>query len=500
MCQRYDGFLRAVGHRNRFLVLRNGFLQSSCSFVTNTEISVQAWLSGDQTNDGIALVANGKFNATFDSKENTTTSHAPELDIAYAGGEGTITGVTTASGSGLSGGGTSGTLDLSLTNSCAKNQVLQWNGSAWACAAAGTGTITGVTAGTDLTGGGTSGKVTLNVDTTKVPQLAAANTFTGNNIFQPTGTDSIDAYNSAPGKTALVGVQSATSGGSYGVWGQTLDPTAAGVEGVNYGSTQNGGEAIGVYGESTSLFGVGAFGEIGSESAVGQEVGMIASGIWGDAGTGPTGSAFGVFGTADDNEAAGFENNSPVDFPTVGITAMGGGAPLVAAGTVGYCVVEYNGDLDCTGSVNNVVPIDGGARLVATSAIESPVNWFEDAGSAQLVHGVAVVRLDREFIQTVNTNIAYKVFPVPNGDCKGLYVTSKTPTSFEVRELGGGTSSVAFDYRIMAVRRNYENVRFADRTHEMDSIKRVKALRTAAGGKAVLHHPTKSPIPPSTLR
>ncbi|MEI4861382.1 hypothetical protein Q8G41_27725, partial [Klebsiella pneumoniae] len=44
----------------------------------------------------------------------------------------------------------------------------------------GTGTITGVTAGTDLTGGGGSGNVTLNVDTTKVPQLNGANTFTGN--------------------------------------------------------------------------------------------------------------------------------------------------------------------------------------------------------------------------------------------------------------------------------------------------------------------------------
>jgi hypothetical protein len=44
----------------------------------------------------------------------------------------------------------------------------------------GVGTITGVTAGTDLTGGGSSGKVTLNLDTTKVPQLNAANSFVGN--------------------------------------------------------------------------------------------------------------------------------------------------------------------------------------------------------------------------------------------------------------------------------------------------------------------------------
>jgi hypothetical protein len=92
---------------------------------------VQAWLDGSETNNGLALVADSSFNATFDSKENTTTSHSPELDIAFAGGDGTITGVTTATGSGLVGGGTSGTLNLSLTNACATNQVLLWNGSTW---------------------------------------------------------------------------------------------------------------------------------------------------------------------------------------------------------------------------------------------------------------------------------------------------------------------------------------------------------------------------------
>jgi Pectate lyase superfamily protein len=79
-------------------------------------------------------------------------------------------------------------------------------------------TISDVVAGTDLTGGGTTPTVTLNVDTTKVPQLATANTFTasqtvnGNMTVQgpspwidvtshgadPTGTsDSTAAINSA---------------------------------------------------------------------------------------------------------------------------------------------------------------------------------------------------------------------------------------------------------------------------------------------------------------
>ena len=82
--------------------------------------------------------------------------------------------------------------------------------------------------------------------------------------------------------------------------------------------------------------------------------------------------------------------------------------------------------------------------------------------------GVAVVTLEPDFAQTVNTQTDYKVFPVPNGDCKGLYVTHKTATSFEVRELGGGTSSVTFDYRITALRKNYENIRLAD--HSKDPV------------------------------
>ena len=50
----------------------------------NVTLAVVAWLNGSQANDGIALVADGTFNANFDSKENATTSHPPELDIAFA--------------------------------------------------------------------------------------------------------------------------------------------------------------------------------------------------------------------------------------------------------------------------------------------------------------------------------------------------------------------------------------------------------------------------------
>ena len=46
------------------------------------------------------------------------------------------------------------------------------------------------------------------------------------------------------------------------------------------------------------------------------------------------------------------------------------------------------------------------------------------------------------------------MFVTPEDDCRGLCVRNKTTTSFEVRELQGGTSNVAFSYRIVARRKD----------------------------------------------
>jgi hypothetical protein len=164
---------------------------------------------------------------------NNTTSAAGTLNLLYGNGSGspaetglniastglitfttaqtfpnTISGIT--AGTGITVSGTKGTPTVSINTSFAnqyypqlaaaniftKSQTvtgnLTLNGTGngivfpdgtkqtTAATGGGGGTITGVTAGTDLTGGGTSGTVTLNLDTTKVPQLGTANTFTGN--------------------------------------------------------------------------------------------------------------------------------------------------------------------------------------------------------------------------------------------------------------------------------------------------------------------------------
>ena len=106
------------------------------------------------------------------------------------------------------------------------------------------------------------------------------------------------------------------------------------------------------------------------------------------------------------------------------------------------------------------VKVDNGEYRLLYSQ-ESTENWFEDFGEAQLARGTKTVNLDPLYFQTVNTNVTYHVFLTPGSDCNGLYVTNKTPTSFEVRELGNGNSTLTFSYRIVAKRRGSENVRLA---------------------------------------
>jgi len=430
--------------------------------LVNVTSAVQAWLNGSETNNGLALVANSTFNATFDSKENTTTSHPAELDIAFAGGDGTITGVETASGSGLTGGGTSGTLNLGLLTSCASNQVLQWNGSVWKCSNAGTGTITGVTAGSDLTGGGTSGNVTLNLNTANVPLLSSSNAFSALNTFPTVGVGTssplanLDVIGGG-GLNILLGDPGCGTFAAIGFQNQALSGCA------NYAllGDASGGTYINASGSSKTIhfrisnnevmdiFPDGRVG-IGTTSPQGVlDVQGVSGEIPGyfDADVSDLGAVTAV-------NSASLQNN--------GYSFLGGNPSLN-----NFCLMDVGGNLQCSGSKSAVVPVDGGARKVALYAVEAPENWFEDYGSGQLSNGSARIDLEPTFAQTVNTDLEYHVFLTPNGDCKGLYVSQKSPTAFEVHELGDGTSGVAFDYRIIAKRKNYETIRLADYTERM---------------------------------
>jgi len=97
------------------------------------------------------------------------------------------------------------------------------------------------------------------------------------------------------------------------------------------------------------------------------------------------------------------------------------------------------------------VPFPDGTHRVLY-CMESPEVWFEDFGAAKLKRGRAVVKLDADFAKVIKRG-DYRVFLTPEGDCRGLYVRRKI-ASFEVRELIGGKSSIAFSYRIVGRRKD----------------------------------------------
>lgn len=123
---------------------------------TTGKRSQSTTLTTSSFNSGTGAAVSQNFRWQAEPTGNNTITPSGTLNLLFASGTGTPTetGLKIAS----------------------NGQITFANGQAFP----GTGTITGVMAGTDLLGGGTNGNVTLNLDTTKIPQLATSNNFLGN--------------------------------------------------------------------------------------------------------------------------------------------------------------------------------------------------------------------------------------------------------------------------------------------------------------------------------
>lgn len=416
-----------------------------------------AWLNGTETNDGIALVANSGLSATIDSKESTAQSHPAELDIVY---NGAITGVNTAAGSGLTGGGTGGTLNLGLITSCSSGQILAWNGSAWACkTVSGTGTVKSVGSGTGLTGGPITTSGTLSIDATVVPLLAGANNFANiNGISVNSSSAGLTVSNSGTGGSlwlnpggngegifvngGYVGVEA--NGSLVSLWGTTGVSNAVGVEGdSSAGTGVNATGLTGVAGASTSCCsGTGGnFTGYNGVSGTGQAgtVGILATGGASDPGccanggdaivaNGGAGFEYGGTGIVVSGATGGQGGNGVTAYGAsgsiggVGGSFVGGSSGSAAdgidasPGTSYAYAASLNGDVVINGTVYTGAkdfridhPLDPGNKYLQHASVESSEMMNIYTGNVTTdAQGNATVRLP-EWFEVVNTDFRYQL-------------------------------------------------------------------------------------------
>ena len=280
----------------------------------------------------------------------------------------------------------------------------------------------------------------------------------------------------------VVGASNASAGvygvsGTYiGVFGTSNSVGVGGKSGRGAGVYGASDSSIGVHADSNSSYGVYAssqssIGVVGFSADYGPSVPNTIDPVAGVMGT----SAEHIGGLGTSTKEAGVAGYSK---GAVGVYGETG----VAGGNAGF----FRGNLLIMGTKSAAVPFPDGTHR-ALYCMESPELWFEDFGTAKLKRGRAVVKLDADFAKTIRTS-DYRVFLTPEGDCGGLYIKSKRGDGFEVRELQGGTSNVAFSYRIVGRRRDIKrHQRFAkiDITPPMQITKSRTVGQPAARAQAV---------------
>jgi trimeric autotransporter adhesin len=471
-------------------------------------------------------------------------------------GTGTITGITTPSGSGLSGGGSSGTLNLKvpsagITNAmlqnskvtlnastaggltvpgamslgstytiglktCTTNQILQYSGTSWVCKSLGTGTgtvtsvgsgagLTGgpittsgtlsiasagvtntmlqhssltVAAGTGLTGGGSvalGSTTTLNLDTTKVPQLNTANTFAGNQavIGNLSATNQVSAGSTPTGNVASGTVEvdaAAINNGSwspalsFGGGGEVVASNRAGSTNqfgldlfTNYtprlSVTNNGLVGIGVQSpgwmlevdppNDSRIFGSAIFGANDTGSGEGASYALYAAG-----GYDITNISFNSAGLG------GFlvGGSSNVGFGGDGLDAWAGTGPL-ANGYAGF----FSGDVYVSGNLSKGGgsfkidhPLDPANKYLYHSFVESPDMMNIYNGNVMLdANGEAVIDLP-EWFGTLNRDYRYQLTCI--GGFAPVYIAGEI--SGNQFKIAGGKSGMKVSWQVTGVRQD----------------------------------------------
>jgi hypothetical protein len=178
----------------------------------------------------------------------------------------------------------------------------------------------------------------------------------------------------------------------------------------------NTGTGAGVQGSSTAFYGV-----------LGQSAGANA--------------AVGGFNTDAATGASGVYGQSENGFGVYGFSENGTGYGVVSQGNA-----FIEGEIFTSGACHSGCI---GTRHQASFGARTSSPTIDDVGEGTLRQGVAHVALAADFANTIDATKPYVVLLTPEGDA-ALYVAGRTATGFDVRQVGGGHSSLAFAYRIVA--------------------------------------------------
>lgn len=363
----------------------------------------------------------------------TTVTNAGIYSVVTSGTSGAIIGSTTGgSGSAIYGYSTVANAGR-FTNTIASTQALF----AANLAASGAGAGSGVTGTTAQSNG--MGVVATNSNAGGVGLLAIGNNVPG----------------FIPGASA--GAGGAFNGSLFGAWS-----LAQGSAGIGVWSLAQGSAGIGVMGIGNNVIG---FFPGGSQGAGGVFDGSL-FGVWSlaqaAAGIGMLGLGNNLGGYTYPVSGSGgtFNGNTLGSYNYCTTNANGNGAGYFQSGpgvtNFAWIAYKFGGTdyaINGTGLKATIVK-DLDNQNVNMVCPEAPEALFEDYGEGQLVNGTAHIDLDPIFAKNVaiRENHPLRVFIQLEGNCNGVYVTNKTGSGFDVVELSGGNSNVAFSWHVIANR------------------------------------------------
>lgn len=337
----------------------------------------------------------------------------PGVASSSKGGSG-LTGTTTLIGSGTNNG--SGVLGTDASTSGNADSGVK------GVSKSGTGIFGSSKSGTGVKGSSTTGSGVVGTSASLAAAIA--------------GTSTSSTGIGVSGVSPMIGVEGT---GNIGVFAEESGRgTALQLEAFNAG-----GDLILAHNDLNTVFSVDEGGNIATS-------GLIFSGEINS-------STIFAFGTSSNPAIDGIGENS--SFASVEADSAAPGFLYDGFNQVGSAVyfLDTSGNMTIAGNLFTAGFCNTGCitqkrdakRVVSYTPHESQPT-MEDFGSARLAHGHVHVALGADFANVINRGAGYLVFLTPDGDCNGLFVADKSAQGFDVGELHGGTSDVAFDYRIVA--------------------------------------------------